>query len=48
MANNIKAVWTIEPFTNTIFVTTKDGVKKFPSQEIENEGIKVDFQTIFG
>jgi Uma2 family endonuclease len=46
--NNVKAVWTIEPYTNTIFVTTKDGIKKFPSQEIESEGIKVDFNKIFG
>jgi len=46
--NNVKAVWTIEPFTNTIFVTTKDGIKKSLAQEIENEGIKVDFKKIFG
>lgn len=48
VAHNIKAVWTIEPFTNTIFVTTADGIKKFTNQEIESEGIKVDFQKIFG
>ena len=48
VANGVKAVWTIEPFTNTIFVTTKDGIKKFTNQEIESEGIKVDFQKIFG
>jgi Uma2 family endonuclease len=46
--NNIKTVWTIEPYTNTIFVTTKDGIKKFTSQEIESDGIKVDFKKIFG
>ncbi len=46
--NNVKAVWTIEPFTNTIFVTTKDGIKKSLTQEIENEGIKVDFKKVFG
>ncbi len=45
--NNVKAVWTIEPYTNTIFVTTKDGIKKFQNQEIESEGIKVDFNKIF-
>ena len=44
----VKTVWTIEPFTNTIFVTTKDGEKKFTSQIIESEGIKVDFTKIFG
>lgn len=45
--NNIKTVWTIEPYTNTIFVTTKSGIEKFQNQEIESEGIKVDFKKIF-
>lgn len=48
VANGVKAVWTIEPFTNTIFVTTKGNEEKFNSQEIESEGIKVDFRKIFG
>ena len=48
VANGVKAVWTIEPFTNTIFVTTKGSEEKFTSQEIESEGIKVDFRKIFG
>jgi Uma2 family endonuclease len=48
IAHGIKTVWTIEPFTNTIFVTTPSGVKKYPSQEIESEGVKVDFTKIFG
>ena len=43
-----KTVWMIEPFTNTIFVTTKDGEKKFQSQNTESEGIKFDFKKIFG
>ena len=46
--HNIKAVWTIEPYTNTIFVTTPSGIQKFPSQVIESEGITVDFKKIFG
>ncbi len=45
--NGVKTVWTIEPFTNTIFVTTKDGEKKFTNQTIETDGIKVDFKMIF-
>lgn len=45
--NGVKTVWTIEPFTNTIFVTTKKGIEKFSSQTIESDGIKVDFQKIF-
>jgi Uma2 family endonuclease len=48
VAHGVRTVWTIEPFTNTIFVTTGSGVQKFPSREIESEGIKVDFNTIFG
>ncbi len=46
--NGVKAVWTIEPFTNTVFVTTKEGEKRFHNEEIESEGIKVDFRQIFG
>lgn len=43
----VKAVWTIEPFTNTVMVTTEEGVKRFHNQEVESEGIKVDFSRIF-
>ena len=46
--NGVKAVWTVEPFGYTIFVTTKDGEKRFHNQEVESEGIKVDFRQIFG
>ena len=46
--NGVKAVWTIETFTNTNIVTTKGSEEKFSSQEIEIEGIKVDFRKIFG
>ncbi len=45
--HGIKAVWAVEPFTSTIFVTTPSGVQKFSSQEIESENIKVDFAKIF-
>ena len=48
VSHNVKAVWTIEPYTNTIFVTTPSGIQKFPSQVLESEGITVDFQKIFG
>jgi Uma2 family endonuclease len=47
-AHGSKTVWTIEPFTNTIFVTTANGVQKIPSREIESEGVKVDFNKILG
>ena len=45
--NGVKAVWTVEPFTNTVFVTDKIGEKRLHNQEVESEGIKVDFQLIF-
>ncbi len=46
--NGIKAVWTVEPFTNTVFVTTsEDNSKRFHNEEVESEGIKVDFRKIF-
>jgi Uma2 family endonuclease len=45
--NGIKSVWTVEPFTNTIFVTDSKGTKKASLQLIESEGITVDFQKIF-
>lgn len=45
--NGVKAVWTIEPFSRTVFVTTEKGEEIFHNQEIESEGIKVDFRKIF-
>ena len=48
VSNGIKAVWTIEPFGQTIFVTTREDEKIFHNQEIESESIKVDFRKIFG
>ena len=48
ISNGVKAVWTVEPFTNTIFVTTDKGTVKSTTQIIENEQIKVDFKKIFG
>ncbi len=47
VSNGVKAVWTIEPFGNTIFITTKDGESRFHNTEIESEGIKLDFRQIF-
>ncbi len=45
--HGVKAVWTIEPFGNTIFITTKDGEQRFHNESIESENIKVDFRQIF-
>lgn len=43
----VKAVWTVEPYTRSVFVTTGDGEKIFYNQTVESEGIKVDFKQIF-
>ena len=45
--NGVKAVWTVEPFGYTVFVTTKDGEKRFHNEVVESEGIQVDFRQIF-
>ena len=46
--HGVKAVWTVEPFGNTIFITTEQGERRFHNEEVESEGIKVDFRQIFG
>lgn len=43
-----KTVWTIEPFSHSIWVTTEKETRLFYNTTIESEGIKVDFQKIFG
>lgn len=48
IASGVKAVWTIEPFSNSIFVTTTDGEEVFHNQRVESEGVTVDFRKIFG
>ncbi len=46
--SGVKSVWTIEPFSQTIFVTNESGTKLFHNTTVESEGIIVDFQKIFG
>ena len=46
--HGVKAVWTVEPFGNTIFITTEQGEKRFHNEIVESEGITVDFGQIFG
>jgi hypothetical protein len=43
----VKTVWTIEPYSRTIFVTDKDEEKVVHNSVVESEGITVDFQKIF-
>lgn len=48
LKSGVKAVWTIEPFGQTIFVSTQKGEEILHNQVVESEGIKVDFKKIFG
>jgi Uma2 family endonuclease len=44
----VKSVWTLEPYSRTIFLTNKDVRNKlFHNQSVETEGITVDFRKIF-
>lgn len=44
----VKVVWTVEPFTRTLFVTTPGGETILHDALVESEGIRVDFRKIFG
>ena len=46
--NGVKYVWTVEPFSETVFVTTENGEEIFHNQVVTSEDIKVDFKKIFG
>jgi len=43
----IRAVWTVEPYTRAIFVSTDKGENIVYNQSVESEGISVDFKKIF-
>jgi len=44
----VKVVWTVEPHSKSIFVTTASKEKLFHNEAVENEVIKVDFAQVFG
>jgi Uma2 family endonuclease len=44
----IKTVWTIEPYTKTVFETKENKESILPTQVAEFNNIKIDFQKIFG
>jgi len=45
--SGVRAVWTIEPYGRSIFVSSPDGEKLFHEEVVESEGIRVDFSKIF-
>ena len=47
VSEGVKVVWTVEPYSRTVFVTTPAGETLFHEELIECEGIKVDFSKVF-
>lgn len=43
----VKATWTVEPYSHTVFVTTIDRETLFHEEVVESEGVQVDFSRIF-
>ena len=47
VAAGVDVVWTVEPFTRTIFVTTEAGEVIHREPRLESKGVIVDFQRLF-
>ena len=47
VTQGVNAVWTVEPYSKTVFVTTAQGETLFHEEIIETEAIKVDFSKVF-
>lgn len=43
----VKVVWTVEPHSRSVFVTTSGGEKLFHDETVQGEGVKVDFSKVF-
>lgn len=43
----VKSVWTVEPHSQSVFVTTATKEALFHREVVESEGIKVDFAKVF-
>jgi Uma2 family endonuclease len=44
----VRAVWSVEPYTRSVFLTTPTRENIIYNQHVESEGIAVDFKKIFG
>jgi Uma2 family endonuclease len=47
VAEGVSAVWTVEPYSRTVFVTTAQGETLFHEEPVESEGVKIDFSKVF-
>lgn len=43
----IKNVWTVEPYSHSVFVLNKEGKQLFHESIVESDGIKIDFNKVF-
>ncbi len=43
----IKSVWTVEPHSQSVFVTTATSEALFHKEVVESEGVRVDFAKVF-
>jgi len=43
----VKAVWTVESHSRSVFVTTQAEEKLFHDEVVESEGVQVDFSKVF-
>jgi Uma2 family endonuclease len=44
----VKVVWTVEPYSRSVFVTTQTTEQLFHQELVESEGITIDFAKVFG
>ena len=45
--SGIKTVWTVEPYSRSIFIVTDTGKRLVHENIVESDGIKVDFAKVF-
>ncbi len=48
VSSGVKTVWTVEPYSQTIFITTGEGEKFQHDPNVESNGIRVNFREVFG
>lgn len=46
-SEGVETVWTVEPFSQTVFVTTQTGESRFHREIVCCGGIEVDFSKVF-
>ncbi len=47
VSSGVKEVWTVEPYGQTVFITTEEGERIHHDACIESENIRINFKEIF-